>query len=52
MPPQELKLKIGAIVMLLRNLNSSNRQCNGTRAIIRGIKDFFKLLIFTNIIHF
>ena len=43
MPPQELKLKIGAIVMLLRNLNSSNRQCNGTRAIIRGIEDFFKL---------
>ena len=43
MPPQELKLKIGAIVMLLRNLNSSNGQCNGTRAIIRGIKDFFKL---------
>ena len=22
--------------MLLRNLNSSNGQCNGTRAIIRG----------------
>ena len=36
MPPHELKLKVGAIVMLLRNLNASDGQCNGTRAIIRG----------------
>jgi ATP-dependent DNA helicase PIF1 len=37
MPPHELNLKIGAVVMLLRNLNAANGQCNGTRAIIRGI---------------
>jgi ATP-dependent DNA helicase PIF1 len=37
MPPHELKLKVGAPVMLLRNLNSAKRQCNGTRAVIRGI---------------
>ena len=36
MPPHELKLKIGAPVMLLRNLNSAKGQCNGTRAVIRG----------------
>ena len=36
MPPHMLKLKFGAIVMLLRNLNASDGQCNGTRAIIRG----------------
>ena len=36
MPPHELKLKIGATIMLLRNLNAANGQCNGTRAIIRG----------------
>lgn len=40
MPHHELKLKIGAVVMLLRNLNAANGQCNGTRAIIRGINKF------------
>ena len=42
MPPHNLKLKIGATVMLLRNLNASNGQCNGTRAIIRGNSYFYK----------
>jgi ATP-dependent DNA helicase PIF1 len=41
MPPHELKLKLGATVMLLRNLNSANGQCNGTRAIIRGSINYF-----------
>ena len=37
MPPHEIKLKVGATVMLLRNLNAANGQFNRTRAIIRGI---------------
>ena len=44
MPPHELKLKIGATVILLRNLNSAKGQCNGTRAIIRG--KYYVLLLF------
>jgi hypothetical protein len=46
MPPHELKLKVGATVMLLRNLNAASCQCNGTRAIIRGIKLLHCLKLF------
>jgi ATP-dependent DNA helicase PIF1 len=31
LPPHELKLKVGAPVILLRNLSPSTRLCNGTR---------------------
>ncbi|KHJ88099.1 hypothetical protein OESDEN_12111 [Oesophagostomum dentatum] len=31
MPPHELRLKKGAIIMLLRNLDIVNGLCNGTR---------------------
>lgn len=34
MPPHELKLKVGVLVMLLRNLNSKKGLCNGTRMTI------------------
>ena len=39
MPPHELKLKPGAIVMLLRNLNSKKGLCNGTRLSVKGLRD-------------
>lgn len=38
MPPHCLKLKIGVIVMLLRNLNTKHGLCNGTRLIIKDLK--------------
>ncbi|GJT07435.1 DNA helicase [Tanacetum coccineum] len=33
-PPHELKLKVGAPVMLLRNINLAGGLCNGTRMIV------------------
>ncbi|GBN93860.1 hypothetical protein AVEN_5631-1 [Araneus ventricosus] len=38
LPPYELKLKIGCIVMLLRNLAPSKGLCNGTRLIITKLQ--------------
>lgn len=40
-PPAILKLKIGSIVMLLRNLCISNGLCNGTRLVVRKIQRYF-----------
>ena len=39
MPPHRLALKIGAVVMLLRNVSICEGLCNGTRLIIRGLND-------------
>ena len=38
MPPHELKLKEGCIVMLLRNLHATRGLCNGTRLRMEMIK--------------
>ena len=35
MPPHRLRLKVGAVVMLLRNVSLGRRLCNGTRLIVR-----------------
>ena len=41
MPPHLLKLKIGAFIMLLRNLNSKRGLLNGTRLIIKSLHKNF-----------
>jgi hypothetical protein len=38
MPPHILNLKVGAIVMLLRNLNVKQGLCNGVRLSIISIE--------------
>ena len=40
MPPHKLVLKIGAPIMLLRNMNGARGQANGTRLIIRAMDNF------------
>nr|XP_046478596.1 uncharacterized protein LOC124217240 [Neodiprion pinetum] len=37
LPPHNLQLKVGAIVMSLRNLSISDGLCNGTRLVVREI---------------
>ncbi|XP_073529699.1 ATP-dependent DNA helicase pif1-like [Phyllobates terribilis] len=37
MPPHRLNLKVGAVVMPLRNLISTRRLCNGTRMVVKQI---------------
>ena len=39
MPAHHLHLKVGAIIVLLINLNTSKSSCNGTRLIIRRLTD-------------
>ena len=47
-PPQELKLKLGTIVIILRNLSSNEGIVNGTRAIVTNLqKNVIQLQILT-----
>lgn len=39
MPVHKLSLKVGAIVMLLRNMNAKQGLCNGTRLMVKQMKD-------------
>lgn len=41
MLPHELKLKVGTIVMLIRNLNPKKGLCNGTRLLIKQMHNNF-----------
>lgn len=41
MPPHVLLLKIGVIIMLLRNLDPKRGMCNGTRLIVRSLQRNF-----------
>ncbi|XP_021965954.1 uncharacterized protein LOC110861154 [Folsomia candida] len=38
MPPHSLQLKVGAIIMLLRNLNTKRGLCKGTPLIVKELK--------------
>jgi ATP-dependent DNA helicase PIF1 len=38
LPPHVLKLKIGCLAILLRNIDPANGLCNGTRLVVRGFQ--------------
>ncbi|XP_057375141.1 ATP-dependent DNA helicase PIF1-like [Daphnia carinata] len=38
-PPHVLELKVGAIIILLKNIDSRQGLCNGTRLIIKSLRD-------------
>ena len=40
LPPHRLCLRVGMPIMLLRNLNGSKGQANGTRLIVKGVSRF------------
>jgi hypothetical protein len=39
LPPHQLNLKVGAIVILLKNIDSRHGLCNGTRLLIKNLTD-------------
>jgi ATP-dependent DNA helicase PIF1 len=40
LPPHKLTLKVGTVVMLLRNLDVKHGLCNGSRLIIRQLQNY------------
>ncbi|VDK40466.1 unnamed protein product [Cylicostephanus goldi] len=51
LPPHSLRIKIGSIIMLLRNLDVTAQLCNGTRLILLSILNDGKLLVCKNLIN-
>lgn len=50
LPPYRLTLKVGAIVMLLKNLDTARRLCNGTRLVITELRRHnFKARLLTDL---
>jgi len=41
LPPHSLQIKIGAPIMLLRNMDPARGHCNGTRYIVRQISKLY-----------
>lgn len=39
LPPHALKLKVGCLIMVIRNLDCKNGVCNGTRLIVTDLKE-------------
>lgn len=39
LPPHELRLKVGAVVILLKNIDTRQGLCNGTRLILKNLTD-------------
>ena len=39
LPPHQLNLKVGAIIILLKNIDSRHGLCNGTRLLIKNLTD-------------
>ncbi|XP_058810194.1 ATP-dependent DNA helicase pif1-like [Phymastichus coffea] len=40
LPPYKLYLKIGAVIILMRNLNITEGLCNGTRLIVKALQKY------------
>lgn len=39
LPPHKLNLKVGSLIMAIRNINPAAGVCNGTRLIVRSLKN-------------
>ena len=37
MPPHELRIRVGALMIVMRNYAPKKGLCNGTRVVVRGV---------------
>ena len=51
LPPHELTLKKGAIVMLIKNINPNKRLCNGTRLVVTELHENYIVARIINSVH-